>query len=213
MKKAFTLIELLVVVAIIAILAGILLPAIASAKHKANQAASIGNLRQLGTAINLYLDDSNNTYPSYCDDSASNSYWFNKLNPYVGSGKIWNDPSNSKYQFNRDRLSYGYNMYMGWYSTLGGNHTNPTTQVVKQQLVANSSGLILIAESDETYQYYNSLLQQKPLYQIGIRYNQGADILWCDNHVSWSLRSLVSSNAWSPALYLMWGASGYYAKN
>jgi prepilin-type N-terminal cleavage/methylation domain-containing protein/prepilin-type processing-associated H-X9-DG protein len=55
--SAFTLIELLVVIAIIAILAAMLLPALASAKRKAQQANCINNLKQLTLASLMYVDD------------------------------------------------------------------------------------------------------------------------------------------------------------
>ena len=57
MKKSFTLIELLVVIAIIAILAAILLPALGKARDKAQTSACVNNLKQQGTAANMYTAD------------------------------------------------------------------------------------------------------------------------------------------------------------
>jgi prepilin-type N-terminal cleavage/methylation domain-containing protein/prepilin-type processing-associated H-X9-DG protein len=56
-RPGFTLIELLVVIAVIALLAALLLPALGRAKETANSAACKSNLRQLGLALNLYVDE------------------------------------------------------------------------------------------------------------------------------------------------------------
>jgi prepilin-type N-terminal cleavage/methylation domain-containing protein/prepilin-type processing-associated H-X9-DG protein len=61
MRKAFTLIELLVVIAIIAILAAILFPVFAQAKEAAKKTGDLSNLKQLGTALQMYMGDYDDT--------------------------------------------------------------------------------------------------------------------------------------------------------
>ncbi len=77
--QGFTLIELLVVVAIIAVLAAILFPVFVKAKDTARNAKCQSNLRLIGQAFSLYLDDWNNVYPNTGD-------------PYLWMGRRWRWP-------------------------------------------------------------------------------------------------------------------------
>lgn len=78
-RNGFTLIELLVVIAIIAILAAILFPVFANAKVAANKTACLSQMKQLGTATQLYATDSDDRMPlSFAFDgipSTSNGTW------------------------------------------------------------------------------------------------------------------------------------------
>lgn len=121
MKRAFTLIELLVVIAIIAILAAILFPVFAQAKAAAKATASLSNAKQIGTALQIYLGDSDDVYPVPYLEAAANvpgpdffgllylgrippdnparityareSTIQAQLNPYMKSFAMWKDPN------------------------------------------------------------------------------------------------------------------------
>ena len=58
MLKKFTLVELLIVIAIIAILAGVLMPAFGRARESARRASCVSNLKQIGAAVKLYTGES-----------------------------------------------------------------------------------------------------------------------------------------------------------
>lgn len=93
----FTLIELLVVVAIIAILAAMLLPALASAQARGQSTTCLSQLRQLAIAVSLYTDDSGDALPyNYGPAEIRNKVAAGKYESWTSSIMTWDlEPDNT----------------------------------------------------------------------------------------------------------------------
>src|SRR5881409_3101329 len=87
-SRAFTLIELLVVIAIIAILAAILFPVFAQAREKARQTTCMSNCKQLGNALEMYIQDYEESLPRVWTAGPPARDWATDLLPYIRTGSL-----------------------------------------------------------------------------------------------------------------------------
>jgi len=93
-RRAFTLIELLVVMVIIALLIGLLLPALARAKEEARKTQCRSNLRQIGLAVQMYANDNGGWSPVFAgnyfwDTSANNKKHLSSGNPVAADDRLF----------------------------------------------------------------------------------------------------------------------------
>ncbi len=124
--RAFTLIELLVVISIIALLIGILLPALASARERSRAAVCLSNMRQMGIALVAYANDNRFDMPpprlghgavSHGHEQGS---WFFLLDSYANNRLLPRCPSDESPYWTQShpatgrmrRVSYGTNYYL-----------------------------------------------------------------------------------------------------
>ena len=169
---AFTLIETLVVLVVIAVLAAVLFPVLANAREKGRAAACQSNYHQIGLAIHMYAQDSDDNTPP---DGSSFSGLIDDCKPYTHSSRIFVCPDD--YDFAKEGRAGSYRMldlYQGKSLSCGwpdpyhpGQLTRPTTAILAYE-----------AEHDLNKDHP---VPVEPTY----RHSGGTQYLLFDGHIRW----------------------------
>ena len=209
---AFTLVELLVSIAVMAILAAMLLPALSQSKQSAWRAQCTSNLHQLGMATEMYWDDNQGNCFRYSFGTTNYGqvYWFGwigpgpegqrpydlslgALHPYISDSQVRICPSLNyalaQFKLKADGVvySYGYNLYL---STAAAK---PPVAIGK---LPHPTGTALFADAAQVNDFQAPASPANPMleewyyvdtnssYPNGhFRHNQKANVVFSDGHV------------------------------
>ena len=199
-RHGFTLIELLVVIAIIAILAAILFPVFAKARERAQQSACLNNLKQIGTATNLYFDDWDDRL--YFHHAALEEItWAGRLKPYTRTEQVYvcpSDPETALINPNSGevhRPSYLINAYFthNFPPDSSEESEEPENQYTRDDSrMVSPAETILFCESgikeeghnQDDYDAWNGLSSVESLFNMK-RHNGGTNYAFVDGHAAW----------------------------
>lgn len=187
MRKKFTLIELLVVVAIIGILASLLLPALGKARATAQQAVCKSQQKQLGTAIYMYVDDTEYMPSASHSTKDSRLGWKVHIGPYINSSGDNEEGGAAPFRCPLSDVVTGFpNQESGTaYNIRMGDDRFPARPAVRLDEIESPVQTGVLADSVDSTDWViaSKLLPSEDA--VGYRHNNGLNILWADGHVQW----------------------------
>jgi prepilin-type N-terminal cleavage/methylation domain-containing protein/prepilin-type processing-associated H-X9-DG protein len=185
----FTLIELLIVIAIIAILASMLLPALKTSKEKAYEISCTNNLKQFSLATMQYINDYNNWVP--CSRATRTGFYYksfyDQLQEYFGCKETIKDFAPFQCHANAEKhnefgrnTSYGAQHQIFFYCSSGTPSTVKSFKIVK-----SPSKLAGIVDKDENLFINPAWVGEMTVSAINARHSGGVNIMYMDAHVGW----------------------------